>query len=119
MMKEIFMEENSFCEMESVQIKGVDSTKRDTIAKQKAGARLVVLEKLMTHGTQYAETDFTVDMDGEGCSANLVSRSVAKGESKQIFRSNIKGNNYNFTEARNRKVETFKRRQPKMPFHEE
>ena len=58
---EIFMEENSFCEMESVQIKGVDSTKRDTVAKLKAGARLVVLEKLMTHGNQIAHSDMVIE----------------------------------------------------------
>jgi len=87
------VEDGGYMEMETVQIKGVDSTKRITTAKLGADATLIIHEKIMTHGKQYAETDFTVDMDGEGCSANLVSRSVAKGESKQIFRSNIKGNN--------------------------
>ncbi|MBQ3084560.1 MAG: SufD family Fe-S cluster assembly protein [Clostridia bacterium] len=87
------VEDGGYMEMETVQIKGVDSTKRVTTAKLGADATLIIHEKIMTHGKQYAETDFTVDMDGEGCSANLVSRSVAKGESKQIFRSNIKGNN--------------------------
>ncbi len=89
----IEVEEGGYLEMETVQIKGVDSTKRVTTAKLGADATLIIHEKIMTHGKQYAETDFTVDMDGEGCSANLVSRSVAKGESRQIFRSNIKGNN--------------------------
>ena len=87
------VEDGGYMEMETVQIKGVDSTKRVTTAKLGKDATLIIHEKIMTHGKQYAETDFTVDMDGEGCSANLVSRSVAKGESKQIFRSNIKGNN--------------------------
>ncbi len=89
----IHVEEDGYLEMDSVQIKGVDSTKRDTRADLKAGASLVIHEKIMTHGTQTAETDFIVDMDGEGCSANVVSRSVAKEESKQIFRSRINGNN--------------------------
>lgn len=87
------VEDGGYVEMETVQIKGVDSTKRVTTAKLGAEATLIIQEKIMTHGKQYAETDFTVDMDGEGCHANLVSRSVAKGESKQIFRSNIRGNN--------------------------
>ncbi len=87
------VEDGGYLEMETVQIKGVDSTKRVTTAKLGAEATLIIHEKIMTHGKQYAETDFTVDMNGEGCSANLVSRSVAKGESRQIFRSNIKGNN--------------------------
>ncbi|MCQ2540375.1 MAG: SufD family Fe-S cluster assembly protein [Acetatifactor sp.] len=85
--------ENSFMEMETVQIKGVDSTKRKTSAKLADGAKLVVTEKLMTHGSQYAETSFHVDLDGEGSSANVISRSVARDDSKQFFFSKINGNN--------------------------
>lgn len=89
----IHVEEDAEFEMESVQIKGVDSTVRDTRADLAAGASIVVKEKIMTHGKQYAETNFVVDMNGEGCSANVISRSVAKGESKQHFSSVINGNN--------------------------
>ncbi len=89
----VIVEDGGYMEMETVQIKGVDSTKRVTTAKLGAEATLIVHEKIMTHGKQYAETDFTIDMDGEGCHTNLVSRSVAKGQSRQVFRSNIKGNN--------------------------
>ena len=85
--------EDSHMEMDTTQIKGVDSTKRVTTAKLAAGASLVIREKLMTHGKQYAETDFTVALDGEDCSANVNSRSVARDESHQIFRSAINGNN--------------------------
>lgn len=74
----IHVGENSFMEMETVQIKGVDSTKRITTADLAEGAKLIVTEKLMTHGNQYAETDFTVDLNGEGSSANIISRAVAK-----------------------------------------
>ena len=70
---EIFMDENSFCEMESVQIKGVDSTKRDTFAKLEAGARLVILEKLMTHGDQVAHSDMVIELNGEGASSQIIS----------------------------------------------
>ena len=87
------IEEGGYLEMETVQIKGVDSTKRVTTAKLGDGATLIVHEKIMTHGEQVAETDFTIDLNGEGCHTNVVSRSVAKGNSKQIFRSNIRGNN--------------------------
>ncbi len=90
---EITLEEGSYLEMETTQIKGVDSTIRVTKAVVKDGATLIVHEKLMTHGKQLAKTDFTIDMDGEDSSVNLVSRSVAKEQSKQIFLSNIKGNN--------------------------
>ncbi len=85
--------ENSFMEMETVQIKGVDSTKRFTGAKLADGARIVVTEKLMTHGSQVAETSFQVDLDGKGSSANIISRSVAKDDSRQVFYSKINGNN--------------------------
>ena len=89
----IHLGENSFLEMETVQIKGVDSTKRITTAELAAGAKLIVTEKLMTHGSQYAETDFTVDLNGEGSSANIISRAVAKDDSKQLFLAKINGNN--------------------------
>ncbi len=85
--------EGGYMEMETTQIEGIDSTKRITTARLDKDATLIVHEKLMTHGTQYAETDFTVDMDGENSSANIVSRSVAKDESSQLFLSTINGNN--------------------------
>ncbi len=85
--------ENSYVEMETAQIKGVDSTDRLTEAKLAEGAKIVVSEKLMTHGKQYAKTTFNVDLDGEGSSANVISRSVAKDQSSQLFISRINGNN--------------------------
>ncbi len=85
--------DGGYMEMETTQIKGIDSTKRITKAALADNATLIVKEKLMTHGSQYAETDFTVDMNGENCSANVVSRSVAKDKSYQLFVSRINGNN--------------------------
>ena len=85
--------ENSFMEMETVQIKGVDSTKRLTKAKLADGAKIIVTEKLMTHGTQTAQTSFQVDLDGQDSSANIISRSVARDDSTQLFLSKINGNN--------------------------
>ena len=85
--------ENSFMELETVQIRGVDSTKRSTKATLSDGAKLIVTEKLMTHGKQYAETSFDVDLNGEGSSANVISRSVARDDSRQLFLSKINGNN--------------------------
>ena len=87
------LEENSYMEMETAQIKGVDSTRRKTDAKLADGATLIVREKIMTHGEQFAETDFTVGLDGEGCGAHVVSRSVAKDNSRQTFLSRVRGNN--------------------------
>lgn len=88
----VFIEEGGNLEMDTVQIKGVTSTKRETKATLAKDASITVREKLMTHGKQFAQTEFTVDMNGEGCSANIISRSVAKGESKQIFLSKMNGN---------------------------
>lgn len=85
--------EGAYMEMETVQIRGVDSTVRKTRAKLDKDATLVIHEKIMTHGRQYAKTDFAVEMDGDGSSVNLVSRSVARDESKQEFVSGINGNN--------------------------
>ncbi len=85
-------EENAYVEMDTVQLKGVDSTKRVSSAKLKDGATLVIKEKIMTHGEQYAETSFDVSLDGTGSSAKLISRSVARDHSRQLFRSKMNGN---------------------------
>ena len=90
---EVYMEKNAYMEMETAQIKGVDSTDRTTKAKLADGATLIVHEKIMTHGQQYARTYFEVDLDGEDCGTHVVSRSVAKDSSKQEFISHVNGNN--------------------------
>ncbi len=89
---EVYMEEGSTCEMEMVQIKGVDSTERTTIAKLAADAKLIVHERLMTHGEQHALSVYKVDLDGDGSSADVVSRSVAKDHSYQKLDMCISGN---------------------------
>lgn len=89
---EIFMDENSYCEMETVQIKGVDSTKRNTTAKLEAGARLVIFEKLMTHGNQVADSNVIIELNGDDSSAQIISRSVAKDSSEQVFYPRAIGN---------------------------
>lgn len=90
---EIEIEEGGYMEMDTVQIKGVDSTKRFTKAVLADGAKLIVREKLMTHGKQWAETDFDVSLNGLNSSADVVSRSVARDTSYQKFLSVIRGNN--------------------------
>lgn len=85
-------EENAYIEMDTVQLKGVDSTKRISSAKLAAGATMIIKEKIMTHGEQYAETSFDVELNGTGSSAKLISRSVARDHSRQLFRSKINGN---------------------------
>lgn len=89
---EVDLGENSEMEMEMVQIKGVDSTVRTTKASLKKGAKLVVIERLMTHGNQRAESKFDVDLNGVDSSANIISHAVARDNSVQIFKSVINGN---------------------------
>ncbi|MBO7310948.1 MAG: SufD family Fe-S cluster assembly protein [Clostridia bacterium] len=84
--------EGSRMEMETAQIKGIDSTKRVTTGKVMKNATLIVHEKIMTHGEQYAETEFEVDLCGDGAGTHVISRSVAKGRSSQKFISRILGN---------------------------
>ena len=85
--------EGAYMEMETVQIKGVDSTNRKTTAKVSKNATLVVHEKIMTHGKQNAVTEFEVELNGENSGTHVVSRSVARDKSVQKFISRIKGNN--------------------------
>ena len=89
----VHIDEGGYMEMETAQIKGVDSTDRVTRADIGKDGMLIIHEKIMTHGKQTAETNFEVDLNGEGSGTNVVSRSVAKGESHQCFRSKINGNN--------------------------
>ena len=89
---EVYMEEGSSMEMEMVQIKGVDSTVRTTKAELDAGASLVIRERLMTHGDQYAESIYDVKLNGEGANADVISRSVAKDQSYQKFDAKVTGN---------------------------
>lgn len=88
----IYMEEDSVFTLDTVQIKGVDSTKRETDVYLGAGAKLYVLEKLMTHDAQMAESNMEVQMNGEDSTAQIISRSVAKGTSKQVFHPKAVGN---------------------------
>ena len=89
---EVHMDEDSSMEMEMVQIRGVDSTVRTTTAELGANARLVVRERLLTHGDQRAESSYVVTLNGEGSSTDVGSRSVARDNSYQKFDSRIVGN---------------------------
>ena len=89
---EVYQDEGSHVEMEMVQIKGVDDTNRVTKAELAADAKLVVRERLMTHGTQKAYSTYDVYINGEGASADVVSRSVARDESFQRFDAKLVGN---------------------------
>ena len=89
---EVYQDEGSTVEMEMAQIKGVDDTERTTTAELAAGAKLVVRERLMTHGSQRAISTYVVNLNGAGASADVVSRSVARDDSFQRFDAKIVGN---------------------------
>lgn len=88
----VHLAKNAYMEMESVQIKGVDSTNRITKADLAQGATFVVTERLMTHGTQRADSTFEVELNGEGSGTHIVSRAVAREASTQTFISKVSGN---------------------------
>jgi len=87
----IEVEEDGVAELEMIQIKGVDKTKRDTLVKLQKNARLIVSERLLTYLEQEAESIITVELIGEASTAQVISRSVAQNDSKQIFNLNMRG----------------------------
>ena len=89
---EVHLKEGATLEMESIQIKGVDSTIRTTKGVLQNDANLIITEKIMTHGMQKAKTDFDVELNGENASVKVTSRSVATENSIQEFSSKITGN---------------------------
>lgn len=90
---EVYLKDGSSLEMETVQIRGVDSTVRTTKGELGDNTSFTVKEKIMTHGNQMARTEFEVNLNGKNSSTNVVSRAVAKDNSKQEFISKVYGNN--------------------------
>ena len=88
----IYLEEGAYMEMDTTQIRGIDSTKRETTVEAGPGAEIVVLEKLMTHDKQNAVSDMTIHLNGDDSRGRVISRSVAQGESTQVFHPNMEGN---------------------------
>lgn len=89
---QVELKDGATMEMETIQIKGVDSTIRTTKAMLESDTNLVISEKIMTHGNQKAETNFEVTLNGENSSTHVTSRSVAVDESNQKFISKVYGN---------------------------
>lgn len=87
----IEIEEDGAAELEMVQVKGIDTAKRDTVVKLHKNAKLIVSERLLTHLEQSAVSDITVELLEEGSSAQILSRSVAQDTSKQVFHLNLRG----------------------------
>ena len=89
----IYIGENSVFTLDTAQIKGVDSTVRETMVEMEKDAKLYVTERLMTEGEQTAESNIEVRLNGEDSSAQIISRSVGKGRSVQTFHPKAVGNN--------------------------
>ena len=88
----VYLEEGAFIQLDTTQIKGVDSTKRETKIVVGPHAEAVVNEKLHTHGSQTAESDMEIILDGEDASGRVISRSVAQDNSQQVFYPRMTGN---------------------------
>jgi len=85
------IEEDGYAEFELVQIRGVDSTKRRTEAVLHKNAHLIITERLLTHGSQHAESEMLVELSGENSAAQIISRSVAQEDSTQVFYPRLAG----------------------------
>ena len=88
----VYLEEGASIQMDTVQIRGVDSTKRYTKIVCGKGAEAVVTERLLTHGEQVAESDMVIELNGEDAKGRVISRSVAQDTSSQVFRPCVVGN---------------------------
>ncbi len=88
----VYLEEGAFFQMDTTQIRGIDSTKRETKIVCGPGAEAVITERLLTHGDQTAESDMEIDLDGEGSRGRVISRSVAQDRSSQVFYPRMVGN---------------------------
>ena len=88
----VYLGENASMQMETVQIRGIDSTKRETDFFCEAGSEVVVTERLLTHGAQVAESDMRIELNGADAKGRVISRSVAQDDSRQVFRPVMVGN---------------------------
>ncbi len=87
----VYMQQSSTMEMETTQIGGVSNTNRKSFAKLYDNAKLIIKEKIMTDNDDVSKSSFEVQLVGKKSSVDVLSRSVAKGKSKQTFTSNIIG----------------------------
>ncbi len=87
----VYVGEGSTIQMDTTQIKGIDSTARKTKIVVAKDGSAIINEKLLTHGKQYAESDMDLILDGENANGRIISRSVAQDESKQVFRPCVTG----------------------------
>jgi len=87
----IWLDEGASIELETTQIKGVDSTHRKTTVHCAKGSEVIINEKLFTHGEQWAESKMDIFLDGDDASGRVISRSVARDNSRQVFYPSVTG----------------------------
>ena len=87
----VYAGEGSTIQMDTTQIRGIDSTYRKTTIVLAKDANAIINEKLLTHGKQYAESDMDLVLNGENANGRIISRSVGQDESKQVFRPCVTG----------------------------
>ena len=88
----VYLEEGATIQMDTTQIRGVDSTKRNTKIVCGKGAEAVITERLLTHGNQTAVSDMEIVLDGQDAKGRVISRSVAQEDSEQVFYPRMVGN---------------------------
>ena len=88
----VYLGENSTIQMDTVQIRGIDSTKRFTKFVCESGSEVVITERLLTHGKQEAVSDMEIELNGEDAKCRVISRSVGQDESVQVFYPRVVGN---------------------------
>lgn len=88
----VYLEEGASIQMDTIQIRGIDSTRRYTKVVCGKGAEAVITERLLTHGDQVAESDMEIVLDGEDSKGRVISRSVAQDTSSQVFYPRMVGN---------------------------
>ena len=88
---EIELDEGASIILDTLQIGGVDYSNRKTKAKLASKAKMLVRERIMTDKDEQAITDFEVELNGEDSGVDIISRSVAKGNSYQGYSSKIIG----------------------------
>jgi len=88
----VYLDEGATIQMDTTQIRGIDSTKRDTKIVCGPGAEAIITERLLTHGEQTAVSDMEIVLDGADAKGRVISRSVAQDDSEQVFYPRMVGN---------------------------
>ena len=81
----VYLDKGASIQLDTTQIRGVDSTRRYTKVVVKDDGEAVVNEKLLTHDRQKATSEMDIILAGPGARGRVISRSVAQDTSEQTF----------------------------------